>query len=132
MKKYVYPAIFTPEESGKYSVFFPDIEGCSTFGNDLSDAIEMAEDSLSLMLYDMEEDNEEIPTPTRLEDVVVEKPSFVNYISVDTLAYRKKFNSKAVKKTLSIPEWLNDASMTAGLNFSQILQDGLKKALNIF
>ena len=87
MKKYVYPAIFTPEESGKYSVFFPDIEGCSTFGNDLSDAIEMAEDSLSLMLYDMEEDNEKIPIPTRLDDV--EKPSFVNYISVDTNIYRK-------------------------------------------
>lgn len=131
MAKYVYPAIFTEEKNGDISVTFPDFEGCSTFGHDIIDALAMAGDSLSLMLYDMEEDGDEIPDATHLQEIKTNKTSFASYISVDTLEYRKRFHNRAVKKTLSVPEWLNDSAMAAGLNFSQILQDGLKKALNI-
>ncbi len=85
-----------------YSVFLPDIEGCATCDNDLPHAIEMAEDALSLMLYDMEEEGSEIPTATQLHDVTTEGSAFATYISADTFEYRRKFNNRAVKKTLSI------------------------------
>ena len=131
MAKYFYPAIFTEEKNGNITVYFPDLEGCSTYGHDIIDALAMAGDSLSLMLYDMEEDNDPIPEPTPLQDLKVKKGSFASYISVDTMEYRKKFHNRAVKKTLSVPEWLNESATAAGLNFSQILQEGLKQALNI-
>ncbi len=131
MAKYFYPAIFTEEKDGNITVYFPDLEGCSTYGHDIIDALAMAGDSLSLMLYDMEEDNDPIPEPTPLQDLKVKKGSFASYISVDTMEYRKKFHNRAVKKTLSVPEWLNESATAAGLNFSQILQEGLKQALNI-
>ena len=131
MAKYFYPAIFTEEKNGNITVYFPDLEGCSTYGHDIIDALAMAGDSLSLMLYDMEEDNDPIPEPTPLQDLKVKKGSFASYISVDTMQYRKKFHNRAVKKTLSVPEWLNESATAAGLNFSQILQEGLKQALNI-
>lgn len=131
MAKYAYPAIFVPEENGMYSVFFPDIEGCTTCGNDLPHAIEMASDSLSLMLYDMEEEKKEIPVATPIDSIQTNGNEFVTYISADTFGYRKKFNNRAVKKTLSIPEWLNESAIAAGINFSQVLQDALKQKLHI-
>lgn len=131
MAKYVYPAIFTPEDEGKFSIHFPDIEGCFTYGNDLSDGIEMAKDALSLMLYDMEEEGNTIPDPTPLKDVQIEGSAFVTYIPADTFEYRKQFNNRAVKKTLTIPEWLNESATAAGINFSQALQNALKQQLNI-
>lgn len=131
MAKYVYPAIFTPEENGKFSIHFPDIEGCFTCGENISDGLEMAKDALSLMLYDMEEEGSAIPTPTPLKAVQTEGTAFATYILADTFEYRKQFNNRAVKKTLSIPSWLNEIATAAGINFSQVLQDALKQRLNI-
>lgn len=131
MSKYVYPAIFTKEENGSFSVEFPDIEGCFTCGDDLLDAIEMAEDALALMLYHYEQENRSIPEPSENIEVFDEGFQFVNYITCDTIGYQKRYNNKAVKKTLTIPEWLNEAAMRKGLNFSYILQNALKKELGV-
>ena len=131
MAKYVYPAVFVPEDKGMYSISFPDIEDCITCGNNLPHAMEMAEDALSLMLYDMEEEGGEIPPATPLNDIQTEVGAFVTYISADTLEYRKRFHNRAVKKTLTIPEWLNEAAAAAGVNFSQVLQDALKAQLHL-
>ena len=128
--KYVYPAVFTPEEGG-YSVNFPNLEGCYTSGDDLSDAIYMAEDVLSFTLFDYEKENRDIPEASKLNDIVLKKDEFVNYIVCDTIEYQRRNNNRAVKKTLSIPEWLNEAAVARGVNFSQILQDGLRQALNL-
>lgn len=125
MTKYVYPAIFTPEENGMYSVDFPDLEGCYTCGDDLGDALRMAEDALAFTLYDYEKDNLLIPEPSKAKDIELQDGEFVNYIACDTLGYRKMHNNKAVKKTLTIPEWVNESAMTMGLNFSQVLQEAL-------
>lgn len=125
MAKYVYPAIFTPEEDGSYSIVFPDLEGCYTCGDNLEDGIEMAEDALALVLYGYEKDGREIPTPSARSAFSVSGNDFVNFIACDTLKYRKMYNNKAVKKTLTIPEWLNEAACAMGLNFSQILQEAL-------
>ena len=131
MAKYVYPAIFTKEENGLYSVEFPDINGCVTCGDDLADAIYMAQDVLAFTLYDYERDKKEVPTPSDPENIEVPKGSFVNSILCDTLYYQRKNNNKAVKKTLSLPEWLNELATNAEVNFSQVLQDALKAKLNI-
>ena len=131
MGKYVYPAVFTPEEAGKYSVYFPDIDGCYTCGDDLADGMEMAQDALALMITHLEDEKREIPTASSINSLSVTEDEFATYISCDTTVYRRLMNKTAVKKTLSIPAWLNDSAVAAGLNFSQILQDALKQQLNI-
>ena len=129
--KYAYPAIFTPESNGQYSVRFPDIEGCFTGGDSLPEAIEMATDALCLMLYDHEEDNEEIPAPSPVETIPLAAGEFISMVACDTLEYRKYFDNHAVKKTLTIPNWLNTMAERANINFSATLQVALKEALNI-
>ena len=129
--KYVYPAIFTKEEGGAYSVLFSDLEGCYTCGDTLEDAIEMAEDVLAFTLYRCERDGRPIPAPSDRDAISCGDREFVNHIVCDTLEYRKRNNSRAVKKTLSIPQWLNEEAMARGVNFSQVLQDGLKAQLGL-
>lgn len=128
--KYVYPAIFTKEDKG-YSVFFPDLEGCYTCGDNLEDSLRMAEDVLAFTLYDYEKENKEIPNPSDLKTLEVESNEFANYISCDTIEYRKTHNNKAVKKTLTVPEWLNEEATAKGINFSATLQEALKAQLGL-
>ena len=130
MAQYVYPAVFT-EESNGYSIRFPDLENCFTSAENLGEGIKMANDVLCLMLYEMEESGEAIPAPSSIRDIPVQENEFVNFISCDTIAYRKFFDNKAVKKTLSIPSWLNDMAERAGINFSATLQAALKQQLHI-
>ncbi len=132
MSKYVYPAVFTPEEDGGYSVNFPDLEGCYTCGDDLANAIFMAEDVLALVLYGYEKEEKVIPSPSKKETVNVGNGEFVNYVAADTMAYRKKFNNRAVKKTLTIPEWLNEKAVALNINFSQVLQEALMEQTESF
>ena len=127
MAKYVYPAIFTSEEGGGYSINFPDLEGCYTCGDNLADGMEMAKDALALVLYGYETEKREIPKPSPLSAFQTTDSSFVNYVVCDTLVYRKRFNNKAVKKTLTIPEWLNEEAIALEINFSQVLQSALMK-----
>ena len=131
MAKYVYPAVFTEEKEGGYSVYFPDLEGCYTCGDDLKDALFMAEDVLAFTLYDYEKEKRDIPEPSKAGGLSIAENEFVNFIRCDTLEYHKRNNGKAVKKTLSIPEYLNEAAVAANLNFSQILQDGIKARLGM-
>lgn len=131
MSKYAYPAVFTPESEGGFSIRFPDLEGCCTCGDDMVDGLAMAEDILALVLYDYEKDGREIPAPSKETDFSLLEGEFVNFVACDTMEYRKMYNNKAVKKTLTIPEWLNEEAMTMNLNFSQVLQDALKQQLNI-
>ena len=126
--KYIYPAIFLHEESG-YSVRFPDLEDCATSGVSLEEAIEMAKDALCLTLYDMEERGETAPTPSDIEAIeksTLETGEFTTLIDCDTLEYRRFFHAKAVKKTLSIPAWLNSMAEREDINFSAVLQKALK------
>lgn len=133
MAKYVYPAIFSPEDGGGYSVRFPDIANCFTDGNDLVEAMQMAEDVLCLMLYDLEQAGKAIPAASAALDVQSQtgQGEFVTLIACDTIEYRKFYDNQAVKKTLSIPSWLNDMAERAEINFSRTLQDALKQQLNI-
>ena len=131
MAKYVYPAIFSPSEDGGFTVSFPDVSGCYTEGDTLAEAIEKAKDALCLMLYDLEEREESIPVPTSINDVVTENGDIVSLVACDTLEYRKFFDKKAVKKTLTIPNWLNTMAERADINFSAALQEALIEKLHI-
>lgn len=131
MAKYVYPAVFEKERNGSYSIYFPNIQGCYSQGDDLAEGMYMAEDALALMMYHLEKEGAEIPKATDIREITVSKDCFVTYICCDTLDYQKRNNKKAVKKTLSIPEWLNEAANEANINYSQVLQDALKEKLRI-
>lgn len=130
MNKYVFPAIFKKEKKG-YSVFFPDLEGCQTQGDTIDECFYMAEDALSIYIFDLEEDNKTIVTPSNPLELKCEKDSFITLIGCDMDAYRKKYGSKAIKKTLTIPNWLNTASEEANINFSNVLQNALIEKLEI-
>ena len=121
--KYVYPAIFTEEQDGMYSVIFPDFENCYTSGETLAHAIEMASDVLAITLYDMEEDNIPIPTPSKID--AIKTNDIVSLIACDTIEYRKLYDNKAVKKTLTIPNWLNTEAEKRDINFSSVLKEAL-------
>ena len=129
--KYAYTAVFTPEEKGAYSVHFPDIQGCYTCGDDMADAVEMAKDALCLMLYDMEQNKKTIPIASNPRDISLENNEFTSVVACDTEFYRRFYENKSVKKTLSIPMWLNERAERAQVNFSGILQEALKTHLNI-
>lgn len=126
--KYVYPVIFA-KEGTDYNVEVPDLPGCVTFGRNLPDAIQMARDAMSMWLCDAENNSEAIPVPST--SVSCPDNSFVNLVDCDTDQYRRENDNRAVKKTLSIPSWLNVKAERAGVNFSQVLQEGLKEKLNI-
>ena len=126
--KYVYPAIFTPSEEG-FAVSVPDLPGCHTCGDNLAEAIEMAEDAVSLWLWHTEDEKGDIPQASSALDSSA--PQFVTLIKADTDAYRRQMDNRSVKKTLSIPAWLNHQAEAAHVNFSGVLQDALKKHLQV-
>lgn len=130
MAQYVYPAVFTEEDCG-YSINFPDLENCFTSAETLGEGIKMANDVLCLTLYEMEQAGKPIPAPSSIRDIRVNDHEFVNLIACDTVEYRKFFDNRSVKKTLSIPSWLNDMAERADVNFSATLQAALKQQLHI-
>lgn len=131
MAKYAYPAIFS-KDGDLITVVFPDFECCYTQGINIVEAMEMAQDVLCLTLYDMEENGKPTPAPSdvRAVEVPAGNESFVSLVTCDTLEYRKIYDNKAVKKTLTIPSWLNTIAERKGINFSQVLQEALKALIN--
>ena len=123
----IYPAIFTYDsQEKKYLVDFIDLNGCSTFGNSLPEAFAMAQDAMGLYLDELLK----FPEPTtNFDKIKLNKNQFINYVEIDMKDYRKKHSSKAVKKTLSIPAWLNNLCEQQNINFSQVLQEALKEKL---
>ena len=129
MNKLFYPAIFHKEGDG-FWVSFPDFPECFTEGDSMELAYEMAVDALGLAITSRKEEQQEIPKASQADKVVVEDGILV-VVEFDMLEYCKKHNSRAVKKTLSIPEWLNEEAIRMGVNFSQVLQEALMLKLKI-
>jgi predicted RNase H-like HicB family nuclease len=126
--KYVYPAILFPDD-GQIGVKVPDLPGCFTYGNNNTEALFMAKDAVEMWLWDAENKNE--PIPAASDSLPVKKGETFTLIAADTDEYRKANDTRAVKKTLSIPSWLNHQAEKANAPFSQILQQGLKEYLQI-
>ena len=127
--KLFYPAIFHKEGEG-FWVSFPDFPECLTEGDDMRLAYEMAVDALGLAITSRKEENKIIPDPTQPDEIAMED-GIVVVIEFDLMEYYRKHNSRAVKKTLSIPEWLNQEAIAVGVNFSQVLQEALMLKLNV-
>lgn len=126
MKSIYYPVVFHPEEVG-FSVSAPDIDGCFTQGDSMDEAVSMIQEAIGLLL----EDQETYPAASNPKDIALEPNDFIVVVPFDSVAYRRKHDTRAVKKTLSIPSWLNTAAEAAHLNFSRVLQDALKQQLGI-
>lgn len=135
-----YPACFI-KESGGYSVIFPDLNDLATCGRTLDEALAAAIDCLAGYLYWLEKDGEPAPAASTLSSIHPEDiaqrleasfdEAFVNIITVDVMEYAKAHFEKSVKKTLTIPAWLNAAALEQHINFSQVLQDALKAKLHL-
>ena len=134
--KYVYAAVFEPEPSKEvkgnilYNVSFPDLD-CFTCGESLNDAIYMARDALCLHLYHMEQDRLPIPAATPPQDIKTIDGTFITAIDVDTEYYKRFYDNKSVRKSLTIPAWLNTEAEKSKVNFSSVLQDALKERLQL-
>ena len=134
---YAFPAIFEPDyELGGYCVYFPDFDNCATHGvatqgNNLKHAMEMAEDALCLTLYDMEQKGVDIPKSSSPKDIKAKPDDIVNLVACDTKFYKNYFESKAVKINVTIPLWLKEMGEKKHVNFSQILQNGVKEYLQL-
>ncbi|MBF0979177.1 MAG: type II toxin-antitoxin system HicB family antitoxin [Clostridiales bacterium] len=123
----IYPAIFTKEDDG-FWVNFIDFDGVYSDGNDLQEATLNASKALGLLLEDMSE----YPQPTTdVSKIKLEKNQFISFLSIDLNVYREKFSNKTIKKTLSLPAWLNTMALENNINFSETLKEALFLKLNI-
>ena len=118
---FIYPAIFN-KENDSYWVEFPDLEGCQTYGTTLNETMEFAQEALAAYLLTLFEDNLPIVPPSELYSISHDEYSFVTLVTCDINQYK---DTKAVKKTLTIPGWLNERALSMGINFSQVLQEAL-------
>lgn len=135
-----YPACFAKEENG-YSVIFPDLNYLSTCGDTLDEAFAMAVDCLAGYLYWLQKDGESAPEASLPDNINLSELAemsevpvdnvFVNIVTVDVAEYAKMHFEKSVKKTLTIPAWLNTAALEQNINFSQVLQEALKARLHL-
>lgn len=132
MKKdyYIYPAIFDYAEDG-ISISFPDLPGCISCANTDEEALYMAKDALGLYIACSEEDNEKLNKPSKLNEISFNKNQRVVLIEVNMPLFREAVQNTSVKKTLTIPKWINDLAERNNVNFSQLLQLAIKQNLGI-
>ena len=132
MNKLTYFAVFEPTETG-YSVYFPDLPGCVSLGEDFEDAQKQATDALGLHIYGMEKDGDEIPAPSRTPQVDPE--TAVGYIVAPITIFpnliRNDLDNRAVKTNLTIPAWLKEIAEAQGVNYSKIFQTALMDYLGL-
>ena len=126
--KYAYPAILYPDDN-KIGVTVPDLPGCHTFGDNKADALFMAKDAIEMWLWYAE--NNKLAIPAASDALPLKDGETLTLIAADTDEYRRANDTRAVRKTLSIPSWLNARAEKANAPFSQILQEGLKGYLHI-
>ena len=124
-----YPAILTYEDGYEIAVTFPDLPGCTTSGQTEEEALRMAQEAMGGHLWCMEEDGDPIPEPTSLKDVALEENETVTLVSVYMPAIRLAETNKSVNRTVTLPAWLNAAAIERGINFSQLLQESIKRML---
>ena len=127
---YTYPAFFTYEDDG-ISIEFPDLPGCLPCGKTESEAFANAKEAMGFHLFGMEHDNEPIPVPSSIKNLTIPNNAIVILVETFMPSIRDAALNRSVKKTLTIPAWLNYKAESANVNFSQILQEGLMSYLGI-
>ena len=127
-KQYVYPARFVNEDNGSISVYFPDLEGCQTYDDTLDGAAIMAKDALEGFIDVLFEMGKPLPKPSDIKDIAVDN-GLVMMVVADVANMTEE--NKPIKKTLSIPKWLDREATKAHLNFSGVLKEALIERLNL-
>lgn len=129
MMKLTYPACFYPHaDCGGYMATVPDLPGCTTEGTSLADAILMAVDAASSWILSELENGNNVPLASRPQDAKPDSADgFVSMIVLDIDAYAEKYGSKAVRKNVTLPAWLNTFAEAHNINFSKVLKDALSK-----
>lgn len=134
--KNVYPVFFTKTDT-IVLVEVPDLE-ILTEGKSMTDAIEMARDAIELKCVSMEDDGTEIPLPSEINDLDISNGIFaeegatvISFVDIDSGEYRRKIDTKAVRKNVTIPSWLNYEAEQAGINVSRVLQEALMDVLKV-
>lgn len=125
MSEYVYPAIFHPNDDGSFSITFPDLPGCISEGKSLGNAIYMAQSALTQWIEYLVDKKQAIPAASNFEGLKISQGEFTNLICADIK------DSRAVKRTVSIPKWMDDKVIESGLSLSRVLQDALKERLHV-
>ena len=128
--RYFYPAVFTYEPGEEIAVVFPDLD-CATSGIDDDDALVSARELLGCVLFELEEDGEELPEPSALTKVETEKNERTVLIDVFMPSVRQAQNNKSINRTVTLPAWLNAVAQEHDINFSQTLQDAIKAQLHL-
>lgn len=127
---YTYPAVMTPIEDGSgYYARVPDLPGCATSGRDLNDALYQITDAMSGWLCVAEDERLPIAKPTDVRDVPHGEDEIVTLVQADVALYRAMTDTRAVRKTVSIPQWMASAAERMGLSLSQLLQDSLRERI---
>ena len=127
---YIYPAIFEYADDG-ISISFPDLPGCFSCAETDEEALRMAKDALGLMLYTLEIETKSLPTPSPLKDIATAPNQKAVLVEVFMPLVRRAIDTASIKKTLTIPAWLNRLAEEQHINFSQTLQEALKQELGI-
>ena len=128
--KYVYPALFVKEDES-IIVTFPDLEDTFTDGATMQEAFENAEDVLNLMLWNREEEKDDIPMPSSPEQITVPQEATLAMIKADTLAYRKLHDQKTIRRSITLPNWLDTIAREHNINFSQLMQNAIRRECGI-
>ena len=129
-ERYFFPAVFTYEPGQEIAVDFPDLN-CATSGLNDDDALLSARELLGCVLYGLEEDGEEIPGPTPLQEVETQPNERAVLIDVYMPSIRQANINRSVNRTVTLPAWLNAAALEKNINFSQVLQEALKSQLHL-
>ena len=127
---YTYPAILQ-KTNGHYGVYFPDLPGCIATGATIDEASAAAKEGLALHLWGIEQDSEPIPQPSTFETLSTKQGDVLCLLDANMFAMRTEMNNRPVKKTLTIPWYLNELAERQRLNFSQILQAALRERLSV-
>lgn len=132
-KVFVYPAVFEPNENGVLTVTFPDLPGCITEGDTPAEALAMAQEAMGLYLYESEKDGDPIPEPSSPSNSLIHDDaahgSFVSLVTANTALIEREVQNRYVRKTVTLPHWMNVEAEAAGLNFSQTLQAAIREKL---
>lgn len=123
MSEYVYPALFHPNDDGSFTVTYPDLPGCISEGKSLGNAMYMAQSALTQWLEYLTDKKQDIPAPSAMAAVTTAGDEFTSLIRADVK------DGRAVKRTVSIPKWMDDGAVKSGLSLSRVLQDALRDRL---
>jgi predicted RNase H-like HicB family nuclease len=127
---FVYPVIFSREEDGSFCVYAPDIPGCVTEASDYADGVTKIRDGICGMLYAMERGGLSVPKPSDPGGVRLEPGDVVALVDAPLEDYKRRVGNRAVRRTISIPEWMDDLVSRSGISLSQVMQDALRQTLN--